>query len=269
MKATRLGVLRLLAFALNSQVIYIHSLVRSCCSLPPPHPSLPAHTHCMHYIQPSVAIISGPPYTDELAIQGVRPPSIHLHSAIPPGAYLLLLSQDAGLGTPCTCVIAAAPSFPQESRDIVVLTTSALVVAALIPLIPSYLGGYLGELLDTFYRLATIRSTHTFGRNFALGCGSWGCVGHTSSPPPPPMPSENVPTQLYPHLDVAVYYFFIQLYSLFPNNFVHSLQQKVQSQQHLHNFQEYIAVSSLQCDIDLCTLHLAPPPPGHFHGFGS
>ena len=155
-----------------------------------------------------------------------------------------------------------------------VLTTSALVVAALVPLIPSYLGGRLGELMDIFYNLATIRATHTLGK----GGGGGGSMGmfHTS-----PTFTENVPSQLYPHLDAAVYYLFIQLYSLFPINLVHSLQQKVQVPIHLHNFQEHIAVSHspvLICHHYMLSLYptLAPPPdltlappPDHFCSLSS
>ena len=85
---------------------------------------------------------------------------------------LLVLWRD-----PCTCCAIARA---QESQDILVLTTSSLVVASLIPLIPSYLGSYIRDLMDIFYRLATIRSTHIFGRE---GYDTWrSSVAHISVP---------------------------------------------------------------------------------------
>ena len=148
------------------------------------------------------------------------------------------MAQIGGSWHHCTCssplhlLLAIAPA--QESHDILVLATSSLVVAALIPLIPSYLEDYIKELMDIFYRLATIRSMHMFGKGHKTTC-----MAQFSYL----FPTESVPSQLHTHMDVAVYYLFIQLYSLFPINLVHSLKQKAQLPQHRQNFQEYIAVS--------------------------
>ena len=51
------------------------------------------------------------------------------------------------------------------------------------------------------------------------------------------------PPELYLHLDVAVYYFFLQLYALFPCAFTTYLRGRYGPTGEVNEFQEYIAVS--------------------------
>ena len=51
----------------------------------------------------------------------------------------------------------------QTSNDIVVLCSALLVVTAILPLIPSYVGSHLQDLLGIFCTLATIKDTKRLG----------------------------------------------------------------------------------------------------------
>jgi len=74
----------------------------------------------------------------------------------------------------------------------------------------------------------------------------YGAVLYCSPPPPPPpLPAGLIPHELYLHLDVAVYYFFLQLYALFPCNLSTYLRGRYGPTGEVYEFQEYIAVSHL------------------------
>ena len=65
-------------------------------------------------------------------------------------------------------------------------------------------------------------------------------------------PVDLTPPELYLHLDVAVYYFFLQLYALFPCGLTTYLRGRYGPTGEVNEFQEYIAVS-LDCgDLLVC-----------------
>lgn len=53
------------------------------------------------------------------------------------------------------------------------------------------------------------------------------------------------PKELCLNLDVAIYYFFLQLYALFPNNFFQYLRTHYSQPDTLERFNESIAVSTI------------------------
>ena len=59
--------------------------------------------------------------------------------------------------------------------------------------------------------------------------------------------TELAPKPLYLHLDVAIYYLFLQLYALFPCNFFTFLRGRYGPTGERRYFQQYIAVSLRYC----------------------
>ena len=51
----------------------------------------------------------------------------------------------------------------QESEDVMVLSMGLLVVAAILPLVPTYIDGHLNRLFHIFCDLATIKSSCRLG----------------------------------------------------------------------------------------------------------
>jgi hypothetical protein len=102
------------------------------------------------------------------------------------------------------------------SHDVLVLTSGVLVLAAILPLSPSHLSLHLPDIFQIFADLATVRSNNRL---------------------------RLAPRPLYLHLDVAVYYLFLQLYALFPCNFFTFLRGRYGPLGERSDFRQYIAVS--------------------------
>ncbi len=52
----------------------------------------------------------------------------------------------------------------QTSGDVVVLSNALFVVSAILPMVPSYIGGHLHDIFTIFCELATIRTTNRLGK---------------------------------------------------------------------------------------------------------
>ena len=72
----------------------------------------------------------------------------------------------------CTCMHTHAHACcVQTSGDVVVLSNALFVVSAILPMVPSYVGGHLHDIFTIFCELATIRTTNRLGKklsNFGL-----------------------------------------------------------------------------------------------------
>ncbi len=62
------------------------------------------------------------------------------------------------------CVDVCVYLLYQESEDVMVLAMGVLVVAAILPLVPTYIASHLELLFSIFCDLATIRATNRLGK---------------------------------------------------------------------------------------------------------
>ena len=56
----------------------------------------------------------------------------------------------------------------QTSGDVVVLSNALFVVSAILPMVPSYVGGHLHDIFTIFCELATIRTTNRLGKKLTI-----------------------------------------------------------------------------------------------------
>ena len=63
-----------------------------------------------------------------------------------------------------TCVYQNIHATLQTSGDVVVLSNALFVVSAILPMVPSYVGGHLHDIFTIFCELATIRTTNRLGK---------------------------------------------------------------------------------------------------------
>ena len=90
-------------------------------------------------------------------------------------------------------------------------------------------------------------NTHTHTLAHTLSLSLTHSLTHTHSHPHSPLLAGLTPKELHLHLEVAVYYFFMQLYALFPCNLSQFLQSHYahSNQEEVAKFQQHIVVSTV------------------------
>ena len=148
--------------------------------------------------------------------------------------------------------------------DVTVLTFAVYTVAAILPLSPIAVAPHLADLFEVFSRLVTWKDKGKAGGWTCLWgmcvlcyakyvsyeiselCHKWAVLCFTACcMPSPVLPSHTarIPHLLL-HLEGGVYHFFLQLYAMFPCNFVNYLKARYGPKGEAAIFKKYIAVSN-------------------------